>query len=259
MRPVIIAGLFALSLGTSVASSATIEHQGVILSAHAHLSRQRSPAKRFAPAKLAIRARLRAQGRALEQFQPGPLSQIRILLNHVSFDRAGLPKCPLGALQGATVLQAQARCGNAEIGKGRLTWPIRCSGSACEARIPSDQLVAFNGRRGGVPAIFVQATGYEGRSDFVLVFAVGRAGRATSVLLADASPSNRPAYSIWPADSITGMELTLGRRYRVHGKGRAYLSVSCPKASGEFPLGRVDFGYASGTVLSGGLMTECSE
>ena len=242
----------------------TDEGEALTLRVHTHLARQSLPANQFAPAKLTIEAGFQSGRPALQPSPPQRLSDLRLLLNHhVKFETAGLPRCPLSALRGATAQEAQSRCGNAEVGKGIARWPIRCSGTRCRraigarfhldaAAIPTDVLVAFNGRFGGVPAILVQGTGYEGRGDFVLVFVSERAAPGRTVFVADASPSEHPP------DSITGISLSLGRRYRLNGKPRAFLTASCPSDNlGEFALGSLEFGFADGSEVSEGLTSKC--
>ena len=248
----LLIGLITFAVPAAAAGAVAVEEEeGLTLSMHAHLARQGLPAKQFAPAKLTIKADF--QAKRPERVQQPPLSSLRLMLNrHVRFETAGLPQCPLHALRGTTAQEAQARCGNAEVGKGSMRWPIRCSGTRCRAGIPTDGIVAFNGRYRGAPAIFVQATGYEGRSDFVLVFVSKRTAGGSPIRCRCISYQS-------PSDSITGISLTLGRLYRVPGNPRAYLSASCPPVRvGEIALGSLEFQFADGTSMPGPLQAACS-
>lgn len=242
----------------ATALAAISEGGAPTLRARAHLTGRKLSARRYSAAKLTVEAGLRydlpVQGR-----KPGPrIDRIQIRLAHVQLEPAGLPQCPLRALRGASRLQARARCGNAVIGGGSVRWPIRCRGTACRKAIPkaaaapTDEFVAFNGSYRGGPAIFAHATGYEERSDFVLVLVVERSPGRT-VLAADASPSYRPP------DSITGLTLSLGRRFRAHGHPRAFLLGSCEKGSDgtETTLGDFALGFSDDSEISSPLDAKC--
>jgi hypothetical protein len=53
---------------------------------------------------------------------------------------------------------------------------------------------------------------------------------------------------------ITGLSLSLGRSFSVHGKRRSYLSASCPAPYGfrgaVFPFAKASFGFGKSTLDS---------
>lgn len=247
------------SLLTATALAMATEEEGFSLRAYAHLAGRAIGSDRPSPAELTLQARLFSESR-FRSPTLASLKQIEIALHHITFESSGLPRCPLSALRGASHQQALARCGNAVVGDGSLRWPIRCSGTRCRpvvpdtAAIPTDPLVAFNGVFRRSPAIFAQATGYEGRADFVLIFELRDNVKGRVSLVADASPSYRSP------DSVTGLTLSLRRRYRVHGRPRSYLYASCPAGTEveEAPaMGRMAFGYADGSELASALSASC--
>ncbi len=256
----ILLGLIAAIATATAADAMMLEGSVLTLRAHAHLTGRELNARRYTAAKLTVEAGLRHEPPVRGQGYSPRISEIELTLGHIRFERAGLPQCPLSALRGASVQQARARCGNAVVGNGLLRWPIRCTGTRCRtaisssAAIPTDEFVAFNGSYRGAPAIFAQATGYEGRSDFVLVFVVKRSGPGRTALIANASPSYRPP------DSITGLTLSLGRRYRVQGHPRAFLLGSCekqPSGPAKTTLGQVVFRFSGDSEISSPLDARC--
>jgi len=60
---------------------------------------------------------------------------------------------------------------------------------------------------------------------------------------------------------LTGLEMTLSRRYSANGKRHSYLSSGCPAPKGftqvEFPLARTSFAFAGGMELSSVLSSTC--
>jgi hypothetical protein len=61
--------------------------------------------------------------------------------------------------------------------------------------------------------------------------------------------------------NLTGIEMTLARRWSSGGHRHSYLSAGCPAPKGFrgalFPLARTSFAFAGGKRLSSTLMSEC--
>jgi hypothetical protein len=60
---------------------------------------------------------------------------------------------------------------------------------------------------------------------------------------------------------VTGLSMTLGRRFSYRGRSRSYLSAACPAPAGfsgaSFPLARTSFDFAGGIGLHSILLRSC--
>jgi hypothetical protein len=105
-------------------------------------------------------------------------------------------------------------------------------------------ILAFNGRSGGRPAVWVQAYAASPPVSFVLPFHLRRL-REGAYGIAIAAPVAR-ALGRWPR--LRSFRITLGRRFRSGGAARSYLSAECPLPSrlhiGFFPLARATYDFA---------------
>ena len=120
------------------------------------------------------------------------------------------------------------------------------------------KLLAFNGRKNGKPVLFGQI--YSARpfaTSFVIIFEIDRNRKGTygTALTADLPQSLKT----W--GNLTGIELTLNRKYSFKGKKRSYLSAGCPTPKGvaiaSFNFAKTSFGFEGGKVLSGALKRSC--
>lgn len=61
--------------------------------------------------------------------------------------------------------------------------------------------------------------------------------------------------------NLTGIEMTLSRRYSYKGQARSYVSAGCPAPKGfpsaNYPLARTSFSFAGGTTLTTVLNRNC--
>ena len=157
-------------------------------------------------------------------------------------ETAGLPVCPRARLRNATSLQALQRCGSALVGNGTIVTEAPLS--AEDPLLARARALAFNGRMGGRPAVWVHAYSTSPPVSFVLPFFIrtvrtGAYGIRLHAPLAD-------ALGPWPR--LRSFRLLLGRRYRAHGVTRGYLNASCPLPPRfntlSFPLAKVTYGFA---------------
>ena len=60
---------------------------------------------------------------------------------------------------------------------------------------------------------------------------------------------------------LTGLEMTLSRRYRYKGRRHSFISSGCPAPRGfpgaVFPLARTSFSFEGGTKLSSVFTSTC--
>jgi DNA-binding beta-propeller fold protein YncE len=172
------------------------------------------------------------------------------------FDYTGLPTCPIDRIHPASTSRALANCRSALVGQGRFTAEIALRGQ--EAYSAGGRLLVFNGERNGKPVLLGQI--YSPRpfaTSFVIVFAIekqrgGTFGTALKATLPKALIS-------W--GNLTGIEMTLSRRYGYEGQRRSYISAGCPAPKGfpgaSFPLARTTFDFEGGLALTSTLTRDC--
>jgi hypothetical protein len=194
--------------------------------------------------------------RPAEGTPPLRLSRIEIAFGaRGGLDTVGLPVCPRARLRNATARQALARCRGALVGRGRISTEVPLN--------PEDPLLAragvlaFNGRSGGRPAVWVHAYSAAPAVSFVLPFYLRplRSGPYGTLLRA---PVAR-ALGRWPR--LRSFQITLGRRYRAAGKPHSYLSARCPLpprfSIGIFPLARATYHFAPRPTLTTTILRGC--
>jgi DNA-binding beta-propeller fold protein YncE len=191
---------------------------------------------------------------------PAPqLRKMRIELNgNGRLDYAGLPTCPYNRIQPASTSRALAACRDALVGKGSFTAEISLAGQ--EEPYPTQgRMLLFNGRQDGKQVLFGQI--YSARpfaNSFVIVFAIQKLGKGTYGTALTASLPD--ALGSW--GNLTGIEMTLHRRFQAHGRSHSYISAGCPAPEGfsgaTFPLARASFGFQGGKDLVSVLTDSCT-
>jgi hypothetical protein len=237
-----LAGAFAAALALALAASAqaeTVQSDGIRIEFGGGLSPQDLPRTAPAPLRLSLTARIAgADGQ--------PLPRLRTLSIAVSragrLDPAGLPVCHIDQIQPASTAAALAACGAAQVGTGRFAARVSLTE---QAPFPSrGQIVAFNGRYRGRPAILLHIYGpHPLPASYTLPLTIthhpGTFGTVLRTSVAASTPS---------AGRVTLLSLTLGRTFTVHGQRRSYLSGTCPAppavTSARLPVFHIDLGFA---------------
>jgi hypothetical protein len=137
-------------------------------------------------------------------------------------DTTGLPVCPRGRLENATHGQALDRCRSALVGHGAISAEVPLN--PADPVIAHAQLLAFNGRSHGRPAVWVHAYSVSPPVSFVLPFYLRRQATGSYGVLMRAPV--RRALGRWPR--LRSFNITLGRSYRTGGESRSYLNARCP-------------------------------
>lgn len=248
--------LAALALGFLPAVQAGAERTGgggVVVSLDGSIAPRSLPRHRPAPISVLLEGTVRGDGGKL----PPPMKTIELAFGaRGGIDTAGLPRCPRSRLRDATRQQALARCGDALVGRGRL-----------EAEVPLDPqrplianagALAFNGRAGGRPAVWLHAYSASPPVSFVLPFHLQRARTGAFGILMRAPVA--AALGSWPR--LRGFEIRLGRSYRAGGVRRSYLNAGCPLPPRfhtlSVPLARATYSFASGPTLSTTILRRCA-
>lgn len=168
---------------------------------------------------------------------------------HFKVETTGLPSCTLEQIKASSPSRAMQVCGPALIGKGH---------ASAEAAFPEQAfieakgvLLAFNGPSvGGYPELLFYT--------YVDV----PAPTALVVIAKFAKDSGKYAYRVTATvpelvggyGSLTGFEITLGRKWTYKGRQRSFLSAECP--DGAF-VDQFEIAFGDGTDLSGTLLNSC--
>lgn len=179
----------------------------------------------------------------------------------IGFDRRGtvstrgLPVCRSRQLQSTTTAEAFDRCGPAFLGRGHFAAFIDFPTRGFPVRGPA---LAFNSRRDGRPLILLHVyVSAPVQAALVLAMRVSHPprGRFGTIL------STKVPRLAGGAGYLTGIGLTLNRRYRFEGRTRSFLSASCPAPAGftvdVFTLARGSFEFADGKHANVDLTRTC--
>ncbi|MGD9736983.1 MAG: hypothetical protein AB7V58_15475 [Solirubrobacterales bacterium] len=247
-----LAALVAALLSAGLARGEIAQQDGVRLSFDVQFRPQALPRDRPAPVSASFAGRISA-------LDGGAPPRVRRL--SIGFDRRGvvstrgLPFCRRGDLQSVSTGAALARCGDALLGRGHFAAFIDFPPSGFTVRGPA---LAFNGRQGGRPVVLLHVyVSTPVRAALVIPMRISRPpqGRFGTVL------STKVPRLAGGAGYLTGIGLTLNRRYRSGGRIRSFVSASCPAPAGftvdVFNLARGSFEFADGQRANVALSRTC--
>jgi hypothetical protein len=187
---------------------------------------------------------------------PPALRRLEIALNRNGrLSTRGLPTCTGAELQSTTTEAALALCRPALVGRGRFGASLAFN----PATVPnSGRVLVFNSRRSGRPALLLHLYGtVPVRATFVLPLTIEhrRRGNFGTVLTATIP---KLAGGV---DSVTEIEVTVGREYSFEGRRRSFLSASCAAPAGfpgaVFPFARGSFYFVHGVKAVSTLTRDC--
>lgn len=243
----------AVLIGGAVASAEVSRRGKLQVTVNGKLAPSSLPRKGAAPIAVSVGSRISTT----DGSQPPKLRRLRIEINrHGRLSTAGLPTCRYRQIQTATSAQALRACRSSLVGQGTLDANVVL---ATQDPYPAkSRLLLFNGRSKGRPALLGQV--FSARpfaNSFVIVFELARKRRgAFGTVLNAALPR---ALSSWGV--VTGIKLSLSRRYRVGGRRRSFLASGCPAPKGfpgaVFPLARTTFRFTGGPRIVQTLTRNC--
>ncbi len=244
-----------LSLAVLAGGQAGAERSGgggVIVSLDGSIAPGLLPRQGSAPISLALSGSVRGSAG-----KPSPrLARIDIAFGaHGGLETTGLPVCPRSRLRNATPNEALARCGGALVGRGSVVAEVPLN--PAEPLSARASALAFNGRSGGRPAIWLAAYSASPPVAFVLPLYLRRTGGGAygTALRAPVAA----ALGRWPR--LRSFALTLGRRFRADGARHSYLSAGCPLPPRfhqfSFPLARATYSFSGGPTLSTTILRGC--
>lgn len=251
VRGAVLAAALVLSL-TSLGAAEVIQRQGMRVSFRAEMTPRALPRTGAAPIAITVGGRIRSVDGSI----PPQLRRVTIGINrHGRIDGTGLPACRMSQIQPATTEMALRSCGRSLVGEGRFTSKVLLPE---QAPFPSDgRVFAFNGTWRGKPAILAHVYGTEpAPTSFTLPFRISQSPGTFATTLTASLPrvTGRWGY-------VTGLEMTLRRRYSYRGRLRSYISAGCPAPAGfpgaVFPLARASFEFVGDRQISSRLVRSC--
>ena len=253
IRGVIAAALVgSTALLSPLASAETKEEHGVRVSVDGRLLPKKLPRHGTAPVSVSISGRIGSKATS----PPPQLEKLTIAINrHGHLSSHGLPRCRIGQIDPSTTSEAMAACAPALVGDGTFSADVRLPE---QSPFPSNgKVLAFNGKLGGRPAIFAHIYGTDPvPTSYVLPFFVKSSGGTFGTVLETSLPRVTGEWGY-----VTGISMTLDRRFTVRGKKRSFLSAGCPAPDGlnlaTFPLIRTNFGFEGGVKLTSTVNRVC--
>ncbi len=247
-------GVLLVAIGLALVGGARGERTqrgNLVFSLQGRISPLKLPRDHLAPISVHLVGGLRTiDGSTLPQ-----VTQIELGLPRQGvLDARGLPVCSPRRLRSATSVGALAACRDALVGRGRLRAEVVLPD---QAPLPIDtQLLAFNGRVDGHPAVIVHAFGEGVPVAIVIRFLVEHRGSQLGTVLVARLPR---ALGPWPR--LATFDLTLARRFEFQGERHSYLSASCPippaLTAGYFSLARAGLRLAGGGQIGTTITRSC--
>jgi hypothetical protein len=240
-----------LGLG-AIAHAETVQRGNLRVSFEGKLAPKTLPRSAQAPVTVSVSAKVASTNAQA----PPPMRQMSIAINKYGhLDTAGLPVCQLDQIQPATTEDALASCHRSLVGEGKFLANVLVKG---QAPFPSNgKVYAFNGELDGKPAILAHVYGTKpGPTSFTLAFVISRSKGTFGTTLKATLPPVEDG-----AGYITGIFLSLGKSFTLHGKKHSYLSASCPAPKGfpgaVFTFAKASVGFQGGKTISSNLTRNC--
>jgi hypothetical protein len=241
----VLCALAVLALLAGTAGAERTQDGNLIVSLSGGISPRKLPRDRPVPVAVHLAGRVQTSDRT-------PLPRVNWIRLELAWrgvlDTHGLPVCPKVRLFGADTRQAIKRCGDAEVGRGRLFAQVFVADQR-----PFDvraHLVAFNGRtKAGRPVVLVHSYAARPPVAFVIPFSVHhKKGSFSTVLVALIRRSAGP----WP--HVANFQVSISRSFSRNGERHSYLSASCPVPR-QFTVGFLSFARATYTFEGGDQIT----
>jgi hypothetical protein len=248
-----VALLLAASIAATVARAELIQEGNLRVSFQAKLSPRSLPRERPAPVTVSLGGSVRTA----DGSRPPQLRKITVAVNRAGrISSGGLPICTAPELQQTSTEAALARCRPALVGRGRFAVNVDFPDAPL---IPAQgRLLAFNSRVQRRPAMLLHLYGSSPvRATFVLPFRIahrrnGDYGTVFSTEIPELASD---------LGYVTDISMAIGRKYRVDGEQRSFMSASCAAPAGFpgaiFKLARATFIFANGQRLTTGLARDC--
>jgi hypothetical protein len=225
---------------------------GVVVSLDGSVSPRRLPRRRPVPVSLALNGSIESTAGS-----PAPqLASIELAFGaRGGLSTAGLPLCPPARLRNTNPRGARDQCRGALVGSGTLLTEILLDPK--RPVVARAGILAFNGKAGGGPAVWVQGYSASPPVSFLIPFHLHRLRSGAYGVLLRATVAH--ALGRWLR--LRSFQISFGRRYSAHGVRRSYLSASCPLPPrfhiGFFPLARVTYKFVPVPTLTTTILRSC--
>jgi DNA-binding beta-propeller fold protein YncE len=236
----------------SASASVVEQRRGVRVSFDGKLTPHVLPRHGTAPVGIIVDARISATGGE----DPPQLRRITIAINRNGhFTSKGLPACRVNQIQPSTTAGALASCRRSLVGEGSFSANVKLPQ---QSPFPSSgKVLAFNGTVNGRPAILAHIYGSDPAPTSIVLPFLLREGRGTYGTTLEASLPQ--ATGSW--GYVTGLRISLRRRFSYRGSSRSFLSAGCPAPAGfpsaAFPLAKTSFAFAGNLTLDAVLNRTC--
>jgi hypothetical protein len=233
--------LVAALLGATIARGEISGDDGLFVSFGGGFTPRSLPRDRDVP----VRVNLHTSIKTADGTRPPQLRTISLAVNRYGqISTKGLPACRPELLESTNPGDARARCGRALVGHGQFAANVEFPD---RAPFPvQGQMLAFNGRSKGRPAILLHIHGSSPvEITVVLTFTIRhpKRGKFGTVL------STRIPRLASDVGYVTDVSLVFDRKYRYRGKQYSFLSARCAAPAG-FP-GAI-FSFTRGTFTFAG-------
>jgi hypothetical protein len=243
----------ALLFGAAYATAATIQSEGLRITALAQLKPYKLPRTKPAPIAVFIAGHLQSTTGGV----PPQLQKLKIEVNrHGLLQSKGLPVCRIPEVQPASTQRALLNCQDALIGSGQFWANIVLPDQG--AYRTQGRLLIFNGRERGRPVILAHIyTDHPFNTSFVIPFAMRHISKGPYGT--ELSASLPEALGSW--GYLDRIKLTLRRKYTYKGKQLSYFNAACPALKGakraSFPLALATFSFAGRPSMSATVNKTC--
>lgn len=243
----------ALLLASAYATAATVQSEGLRITALAQLKPYKLPRDKPAPIAVFIAGHLQSTTGGV----PPQLQRLKIEVNrHGLLQSKGLPVCQIPEVQPASTQRALINCEDALIGSGQFWANIVLPDQG--AYRTQGRLLVFNGREKGKPVILAHIyTDHPFNTSFVIPFAMKHISKGPYGT--ELSASLPEALGSW--GYLDRIKLTLKRKYTYRGKHLSYFNAACPAIKGakraSFPLALASFYFAKRPSMSATVNKTC--
>lgn len=249
---VVFIACFLVLDGEATVRAGTAQKGSLRVAFDGSLNPQKLPRSGGAPVTVTVAGRISSS----EDAKVPQLRRVSIAINRFGrLSSRGLPSCTEKQIQPATTVEALKACGSALVGEGSFASNVLLP---AQAPFPSlGKVVAFNGTYRGHQAILAHVYGTQPiPTSYVLPFLITHTHGTFATALSAALPRVTGEWGY-----VTGISLTLGRRFSYRGRPRSYLSAACPAPAGfpgaSFPLARAKFGFAGNVNITNTLTRNC--
>lgn len=255
-RRLLLASLPALAaiLSLAVLAQAEIAQKGNLrVTVSGKLAPKRLPRTGVAPVAVSVGGQVSTTDNTL----PPALKKLKVELNrHGRLDYEGLPRCDYARIQPGSSSHALAGCRSSLVGEGTFSADITLAGQ--EPYPTQGKLLVFSSAKAGKPVLYGHIySPHPFATSFVITFKVSQREKGTYGVVLDAPLPK--AMNSW--GRLTGLEMTLSRRFSYKGASHSYISSGCPAPKGfpgtSFSLARTSFAFAGGRELSSVLLGSC--